>query len=154
MNKQKQIKEMYQEFLKYKFEVSTPETFSYKGMCEHFQNAGYRKIPEGAVVLTREEGQFRDYELYNLGYETHRQESQKREDYIETLLHHINDLENALINTRKETAEKFAERLKERFIGVREYRYRDTGTLWGEPCIGGLINNKIDEICKELTEGK
>ena len=43
MDKQKQIEEMYQEFLRYKFTASTPETFSYKGMCEYFYNAGYRK---------------------------------------------------------------------------------------------------------------
>lgn len=55
MDKQNKIEEMYQEFLNYKFEKSCPETFSYKGLFEHFYNAGYRKIPENAVVLTRKE---------------------------------------------------------------------------------------------------
>ena len=55
MDKQKQIEEMYQEFLNYKLVESTPETFSYKKMCEYLYDAGYIKVPEGAVVLTQEE---------------------------------------------------------------------------------------------------
>lgn len=83
--------------------------------CEPLYNAGYRKIPENAVVLTREEF------------------SEK--------------IENTWLNcqefTRKETAEKFSEKLK-------------------TECYDGGIDNKwvhvsfsrLDEICKELTEGK
>lgn len=38
----KQIEEMYQEFLSYKHKTEC-EDFSYKAMCEHFYNIGYRK---------------------------------------------------------------------------------------------------------------
>ena len=89
MDKQKQIEEMYKEFLRYKFTASTPETFSYKEMCEHFYNAGYRKEEQ----------------------------------------------------TRKETAEKFAERLK------KHYPPRTDKRCTLDDC---YMLDKIDEICKEL----
>ena len=76
-----------------------------KGERQWISKSKNGSISENAVVLTEEELIERDYERYNLGYETHRQESQKREDYIETLSYHINDLENALLIVRKETAE-------------------------------------------------
>ena len=101
----KQIEEMYQEFLRYKFEKSTPETFSYKGMCEHFQNVSYRK-----------------------GF------SREEVDEIS---------KTAIKNSRKETAEKFAEKLK-KVIHERDY-------VEGYAFLG--ICEEIDEICKELTEG-
>ena len=53
---------------------------------------GYRKIPEGAVVLTRE--------AYNRLF------TKARQSEIKTI-----DLES-IVNAREETAEKFAERLK------------------------------------------
>ena len=87
MDKQKQIEEMYKEFLRYKFTASTPETFSYKEMCKHFYNAGYRKEEQ----------------------------------------------------TRKETAEKFAEMAREAFNAVNcEFDDRH----W--------YNIMLDEICKDL----
>lgn len=54
----------------------------------------------------------------------------------------------------KDTAKKFAERLKARFHKSREYYEVDTGTAWSNGHIGGLINDTIDEIAKEITEGK
>lgn len=62
--------------------------------------------------------------------------------------------EKLIERVRKETAEKFAERLKARFDKSREYYVIDTGTAWGDGQIGGLINDKIDKIAKEITEGK
>ena len=109
---------------------------------EYLIEKGWAKILENAVVLTEEELTERDYERYNLGYETHRQESQKREDYIETLSHHINDLENALLIVRMETAEKFAERLKDVYAPYQKYTAVYVTT----------IREHIDKICKEITE--
>ena len=56
---------------------------------------GYRKIPEGAVVLTRE--------AYNRLF------TKARQSEIKTI-----DLES-IVNAREETAEKFAERVKMAF---------------------------------------
>ena len=104
-----------------------------KNVVDKLYNAGYRKIPENAVVLTREElEQIKGF---------------SREEVDEII-------ETAIKNSRKETAEKFAKRMKARFDKSREYYFIDTGTAWGEGQIGGLINDKIDEICKEITEGK
>ena len=123
---------------------SENECFNYKH-AKQLYDAGYRKIPENAVVLTEEELTERDYERYNLGYETHRQESQKREDYIETLSHHINDLENALLIVRKETAEKFALKLADYFVE----------NCGGRLCLSLTLQEwykMIDEICEEITD--
>lgn len=77
-----------------------------------------------------------------------------REELIKALQYDRNQYDKGYSDGMKEAVKKFAERLKKQFTGVRTYEYRDTGTAWGEPCIGGFINNKIDEICKEITEGK
>ena len=118
-----------------------------KSLARVLNKLGYRKIPENAVVLTEEELTERDYERYNLGYETHRQESQKREDYIETLSHHINDLEKALLIARKETAKKGAKMAKNKAIRQQEFV--------GELAIGDIEYVKvkdIDEIAKQITD--
>lgn len=103
----------------------------------------YRKLPEDSVVLSREELQMRDYEHYNLGYETHRQESQKREDYIKTLCHHINDLENALLIERKQVVKEFAEKLK-------KYSIKTKSPEWGSMEFVEL--NDIDDLLKEYEK--
>ena len=56
MDKEKQIEEMYQIFLNYKFSMPA-EDFSYKGMCENFIDNNYRKINDNEVVISKEEKQ-------------------------------------------------------------------------------------------------
>ena len=86
-------------------------------------NAGYRKIPENAVVLTREE--------FDKKLEPFRLE-------IISLSQELIETSQKLMKARKETAEKFAERVKEE---------TDHG-------ISALYDSTVDEICKEITEGK
>ena len=96
-----------------------------------------KEIPEGAVVLTRED-------LADMKF------TQEHCDlYLENKW-----LKECIPLARKETVDKFAERLKARFHKSREYYEVDTGTAWSNGCIGGLINNTIDEIAKEIVEGK
>lgn len=54
---------------------------------------------------------------------------------------HIKTCEKIIANARKETAEKFAEKLKEEIADFDELR-----------CI--QVFEFIDEICKEISEGK
>lgn len=92
-------------------------------------NAGYRKIPEGAVVLTREE-----YEELKKGIKT----------YNYTAMFDAQSAyrwEQGYLQGAKEAAEKFAEM-------AREGAFVD---FMGEPIIRA---SKIDEICKGITEGK
>lgn len=92
-----------------------------KNFAEALYKAVYRKINENEVVLTREE------------LERHKGFSREEVDEIS---------ETAIKNSRKETAEKFAERLKDYVIDdFSEYDY-------------GYLCMKIDAICKEITEGK
>ena len=129
MDKQKQIEEMARVIsvncgecytCKYQGDINCVDFLS----AEELYNAGYRKIPENAVVLTREEYKtLKDlamdkchYDCHLIDYPDFERERMLRDD------------------TRKETAEKFAERLKAIF------KY-EAHQQW------------IDEICKEITEG-
>ena len=99
-------------------------------ITEALYNAGYRKIPENAVVLTEEE--YEELQVgkdFNYGYHN-------GEKNITAYYENIR-----LPEARKETAEKFAERLKEKAY----YTVVDT------QCVAV---HTIDEICKEITEGK
>ncbi len=82
-----------------------------KLIAEELHKNRYRKIPENAVVL-----------------ETSVYESLEIKNYRDVISE----------ETRKETAEKFAERLKARLNIPIDY----------------LDEKDIDEICKEITEGK
>ena len=51
MNKEKQIEEMTQDL----FSAYAINKLYTKDVAEYLYNAGYRKVPEGAIVLTRTE---------------------------------------------------------------------------------------------------
>lgn len=91
------------------------------------------KIPEGGVVLTREEHQ--KYLAFKI-----------IEPQVRCCLDRERELEKRLETAIKETAEKFAERLKER-LDISAIGY-STAEIVSE------VENKIDEVCKEITEGK
>lgn len=128
MDKQKQIEEMARDFgdkKGYDCRVITDcckecilrcdcMPYSY---AEGAYNAGYRKIPENAVVLTREQ--------YEKDLAIERELGERKAS-----------------RARKETAEKFAERVKMAFY----YEF--------DELIPSIMADKIDEICKEITEGK
>ena len=92
-----------------------------KNFAEALTNAGYRKIPENAVVLINKKLTLGEY---------------KGEVQVMSMSRRVYDV--MLAQARKETAEKFAERLKAR-LNIPIY-YLDA--------------KDIDEICKEITEGK
>jgi hypothetical protein len=90
-------------------------------VAEKLYNAGYRKIEEGAVV-------------------------QHFEAEIEALEFELSQSNKLIKTIRKETAEKFAERLK-------EMAYQSTDWSHGEhPMVVEV--DYIDEILEEITEGK
>ncbi len=102
-----------------------------KTSAERLYNAGYRKIPENSVVLTREELNDLEYKAYARGVNSF------------NTLH-----EKQLSKVRKETADKFAERLK-----IRLFEYMDNDVSYDEFCKANIVCGEIDEICKEITEG-
>lgn len=128
----------------------------YASIAEQLYNAGYRKIPEGAVVIT--EGEYcellsdeveaikRDIAEYwatqdvdIVAKELHKDGYRKLDDHAILVLRKAKCLEE---KTRKETAEKFAERVKMAFY----YEF--------DELIPSIMADKIDEICKEISEGK
>ena len=114
-----------------------------------FYNAGYRKIPENAVIINKDENPClscpvpedvqRDVDCsticgaVRLGIDWQNQ--------CKVLVKESKQIIKELKQARKETAEKFAEEAKkEAFV-----------SFMGEPIIRA---SKIDEICKEFTEGR
>ena len=117
-------------------------------IVEKLYNAGYRKIPEGAVVLTR-----KDREEFNELYRSALQRAEKWEKLCGIKIK----------ETRKETAEKFAERLKEKLnewlednedldgkinFGIAKIELIGVKSLDGEI----IAESLIEEICKEITD--
>ena len=130
--KQKQIEEMAKIVLEKAFEnyetsgsveidTEVRRNFYYAFLAygEELYDRGVRKIPEGAVVLTREEYQTANY-------------WRERAQMWKKSAHDI----------RKETAEKFAERVKMAFY----YEF--------DELIPSIMADKIDEICKEITDNE
>lgn len=152
MDKQKQIKEIYRLIENtcalvnncIECQFGKQDKFDCDKLCvaNAIYNAGYRKIPENAVVITEEEsvkawknGNCNAHAIYGLAYE----------------------------QTRKETAEKFAKRLKEKLNEWLEDNEDDDGKidfgiaeieLIGVKSLDGEIiaESFIDEICKEFTD--
>lgn len=124
MDKQKQIEEMAKTYCQNGFKCGdncqTNGCRVYE-VCTELYNAGYRKISENVVVISRAE--YNDLK----GLEKH------FDDY----------LIKEIVETRKETAEKFAEKVSKAFIGLN--------------CIDidewNWCQKKIDEICKEIIGG-
>ena len=94
-------------------------------------NAGYRKIPENAVVLTNEKLELGEYK-----------------DEVQVMNMTRQTYDAILAQARKETAEKFAERAKG-FINKHKSPVGGNDFVVNvEQLISG-----IDQICKELSEG-
>ena len=136
MDKQKQIdelKELRETIHKVCYSAEDCEGYCHLCLSEGLYNEGYRKIPEGAVVLTREEyDELQVGKDFNYGY--HSGEINMTAYYENIRLPEV----------RKETAEKFAEMAKER-IYSHDYLLQDTDDL---------LVQEIYEICEKITEDK
>ena len=104
-------------------------------IAEKLYNAGYRKIPENAVVMTREEYNNMQFVTEFIGTK----QKIGACDFNRVFLQHERKI-------RKETAEKFARRLKEKlhYDTIPESGITDERNVF----------ESIDEICKEITEGE
>lgn len=189
MDKQKDFEKGWEEYkVKRKQEIEELESAIYdnysddtKFMATALYNAGYRKIPKNAVVLTREEYN----ELVNL-QQTHSEEltnaiqsyEEGKADLKINYDNHIKNLEkiidrqskdlnsqaNRLIglkakleNARKETAEKFARLVEFHSVSTRD---NDGVEIFTISALGlkEILHEEFgipyDEICKEITEEK
>ena len=144
-------------------ECYTCEYYESKGInctcllqARELYNAGYRKIPENAVVLTREEHQkylaFKIIEPQVRGcldrereLEKQVRELDKELNLAKSVLSYDDEMPLAKWEQtiRKETAEKFAERLIEKINENRE----SIGSRVAFIC-------DIENVCKEITEGQ
>lgn len=133
MDKQKQIEEMAKIICKDGANNGDCDKCGFHRQCSKFKvaeklyNAGYRKADDLLKELQSMKSDFAKDML------------EIKETYEKEVVDLVNEV-------RKETAEKFAERLKARLdISVNGY---STSEVMSE------IEDKIDEIAKEITEGK
>lgn len=115
-------------------------------VCERIYNAGYRKIPENAVVLTKEEYEKITYEnevylmearkVCQMEVETRHELEKLKRDFDYNLVQERKQI-------RKETAEKFAKRLKEE---AWAFSTDENGNIWDY----NIMKSSIDEIAKEI----
>ena len=130
-------------------------------IAEKLYKAVYRKIPENAVVLTDEElnkeldtikvvmivhdddgERYVSYDDYKEFTDRLGKIARQRKVRIEQLEKLLDDrCDSCIERTRKETAEKFAERVKMAFY----YHF--------DELIPSIMADKIDEICKEIIGG-
>lgn len=137
--------------------------------AEELYNAGYRKIEEGAVVPTEDEvyeeldtckvamivhddgEKYVSYDDYNEYTERLGKIARQRKARIEQLEKLLDDrCDRCIERERKETAEKFVERLKEL---VADRNCNDDYDWEDVQVDGQIFVECIDEICKELVEG-
>lgn len=125
-----------------------------KNVVDKLYNAGYRKIPENAMVINKDENPCLSCPVpedlqrsvdcsticgaVRLGIDWQNQ--------CKVLVKENKQLMKELKQARKETAEKFAERLKENTVD----EYDSEGV--NHPYVI-LDYEELDEICKEFTEG-
>lgn len=156
MDKQKQIEEMAYELTQYEYKlcgrlpkneclltshIHAQVCCDYCKIAEYLIEQGYRKIPENAVVLTREELHDKGYrkvcepEIINgevVGFVV-------KDGYVPSSI-----IEFVKHTTRKETAEKYHAEINKAIESVPNATKEFVQAL----------KAKNDEICKEITEGK
>ena len=147
MDKQKQIEDLTA--LIDSFNIRTIKQAKY--VAEYIvDKLNYRKIPEGSVVLTKEDLREK-IDCCNVSM-IHHDDDGKRYieyeehcDFTDRLGKRIQQLKGLLKQERKETAEKFALKLADYFVENCRGRLSISLTLqeWYK---------MIDEICKELTK--
>ncbi len=117
--------------------------------AEELVKMGYRKIPKDAVVLGKDFCDQREEMIVDLKYDKFElmNELSEKDNKIALLEETIECIKFNVDFTRKETADKFAKRLKES---------KTIKAIFGEGWMFSYIGvcKEIDEICKEITEGK
>lgn len=111
---------------------------TYHKYAKELYEAGYRKIPENAVVLTEERNKI----ICDRFAQLERVQAELQELNAK-YYNEAKDLRRQVKKVRKETAEKFAERLLHKDNIFEE---KDNSYLF--------YKEEIDKICKEITEGK
>ena len=147
MDRQKQIEEMAKVLDGDCGECYTCKYFEHKGTnctyllgAEYLYNAGYRKIPENAVVLTNKKLELGEY---------------KGEVQVMAMTRRVYDA--ILAQARKETAEKFARLVEFHSVSTRDEKGKEIFTI-SALCLKEILHEEFgipyDEICKEITESK
>ncbi len=103
---------------------------------------GYRKLPEGAVVLSREE------------YERIIKENEKLQNYNDKLSQGIyygngEQFCSKLIQSRKETAREIFDKIKEKIAYLKRRYHEDCVDGLGDEEYNGLSEKDLDEIAKQ-----
>ena len=139
MNKEQQIEEMAKIYCKTEFLCNKgcqTEGRRIYEICDTLYNAGYRKVADGAVILTPEE---RDEEMKEINKTLAERDELKAEN--ERLKEVIAD-QNELCWNCKKSVKEFAEKLKKRLMQDRVIN--DNVVI--------VTGVEIDELLKEYEE--
>lgn len=136
MTEQKQIEEMAQ-IINGSTELDTVAYYRCMNIAKTIYNAGYRVVPDGAVVLTPEE---RDEEMKEINKTLAERDELKAEN--ERLKEVIAD-QNELCWNCKKSVKEFAEKLRKKVISLNVWEF-------GE--IDIIDVDDIDEVLKEYEE--
>ena len=111
---------------------------NYIATAENLYNAGYRKIPENAVVIPKEISCYDNIEKAVKTFNLDGNKVDFTQEQIMALTQIFSFKERRENEIRKETAEKFAKRVKIAFY----YEF--------DELIPSIMADKIDEICEEI----
>ena len=136
MNKEQQIEEMAQ-IINGSTEIDTVAYYRCMNIAKTIYNAGYRVVPDGAVILTPEE---RDEEMKEINKTLAERDELKTEN--ERLKEVIAD-QNELCWNCKKSVKDFAEKLRKKVISLNVWEF-------GE--IDIIDVDDIDELLKEYEE--
>lgn len=130
----------------------------YCGMYDYAEraiNAGYSKIHENVVVLTREEYEkLKDEKADNILANVDKVFKAEFADMKNSVIRRIN--KDYAKKVRKETVEKFARLVEFHSVSTRDNDGREIFTisaLWLKEILTEEFGFKYDEIAKELTGG-
>lgn len=140
MTEQEQIEEMAKIYCKTEFLCNKgcqTEGCRIYEICDTLYNAGYRKVPENAVIIPVEE---RDEEMKEINKTLAERDELKAEN--ERLKEVISD-QNELCWNCKKSVKEFAEKLRKKVISLNVWEF-------GE--IDIIDADDIDEVLKEYEE--
>ena len=116
-------------------------------LAEELYNAGYRKIDENAVVLTKDEIIDIEYKQYRLGFEYARKKTAEKfavfRKYITEQFHHYHEIRDKMESDYKKEKEEVGKSV------LNNDWHRADAIMF----ILEKVGIEFDEIAKEITEG-
>ena len=127
--------------------ISNVKPFYVETIAEALYNAGYRKVPEDSVVLSKEEYEMlaNQYKALDIKYTNLSDNYRLCKDANETLKQNV-------INVRKETAKEIITEVQNeifKYLGVKSIKEADKLSLLGSLITYDLITDKLHQLAHQ-----